>query len=170
MRAFDVTVIHEDMPTIVAKVQEDLIERMDPDFWDPQWKRFYDELVEFGDRIASLGDFIGDDNFTSGYRGAIEFLDEGVIALKVRNVMNTGLDLTDVDFVSPDSPANAASKRVEDGDLLLIRSGVGSVGRNTLITTAIDACITGDLYRVPIRGINLPSFRSSSRLYMVWCN
>ena len=73
--------------------------------------------------------------------------------------MNTGLDITNADFVGLDSPANAPSKRVRKNDLLLIRSGVGSIGRNTLITSAIDACITGHIYRVPITDL-CPAFVS----------
>lgn len=159
MKAFNITVIHEKDPMIVAKAQDELTERMDPGFWNPRWENIYRKLKESGAEIRSLGDFIKDSEFTSGYRGAIKFVEKGVIALKVRNIMNTGLDITNADFVSLDSPANAPPKRVRKNDLLLIRSGVGSIGRNTLITSAIDACITGHIYRVPITDL-CPAFVS----------
>ena len=149
-----VKILHEADPMVVVKAQGQLVERMDPGFWDPRWIRVYDTMRTSGYELAHLGEFIKDAEFTSGYRGAIRFTSTGVIALKVRNVLNTGLDLSDVDYVSPDSPANAPSKRVQRGDLLLIRSGVGSIGRNVVVISPINACITGHLYRVPIENVS----------------
>ena len=118
MKAFNTAVIHEAAPMIVAKAQEELTTRMDPGFWDPRWIGIYETLAALDVETHSLGDFIKDAEFTSGYRGAIKFVKTGIIALKVRNIMNTGLDLVDADCVNLDSPANG---RGDNGGKLVNR-------------------------------------------------
>ena len=76
----------------------------------------------------------------------MQFVNKGIPALKVRNVLDTGLDLFDIDYLTENSPANTESKSVQFGDIIINRSGTGSIGRMAILTKKFKVIITGDVY------------------------
>lgn len=109
-----------------ALASEEPVGRWSPNYWHPKFDSLLYELSNTNDTV-SLKEF--EKLLVSGYRGALNYVSEGVPALKVRNVLETGIDLYDVDFLSKDSPAISQDKLVQKNDLIINRSGSGSIGR-----------------------------------------
>jgi len=151
MKAFNITVIHESAPMIVAKAQEELVERMDPGFWDPKYVDVTKQLLDFG--AIPLREIA--ERPVSGYRsGKLEYKAEGPIAIvKVGDILNTGVDWSQVDFLEETSPANTPNRRINQGDILICRSGEGGAGRGKLClayTLKFPSCVHGHVYRMGI--------------------
>lgn len=81
-----------------------------------------------------LGDKL--DFLTSGSRGwAQHYADEGALFLRVQNVRNDVLDLSDIAFVNAPSTAEAKRTHVEPGDVLL--SITADLGRTAVVPSDI---------------------------------
>jgi len=150
--ALDIEIIREKDPMIILKKQDELVENMSPSFWRPEYVRLESFLIEL-DSIR-LGEIATKP--ISGYRaGKLRYTERGVAIIKVGDVLATGIDWSAIRFVSPDSPANAENKRVQEGDLLICRSGEGGAGRGKLCL-ALDlfypSCVHGHVYRMSVKG------------------
>lgn len=82
----------------------------------------------------------------------------GVAYLQVRNLKRTGIDIFESPrekrFITEGSRNDPPRSRLMPGDLLLIRSGVGSLGRCAVIPTGIgQANISEDIDRLMLVGI-----------------
>ena len=129
MKAFNITVVHESAPMIVAKAQTEMIERMDPGFWDTKHFRIFEMLSKH--ELKPLGEYIAEmhqgdvPRKTHGER----YEQAGIKFIRAENLLPTGLDLTNLTYIS-----EAHYKRIErasprDRNLLIGRHGVASTGR-----------------------------------------
>lgn len=89
----------------------------------------------------------------SGYRaGPLKFSKRGEIAvIKVGNILDTGVDWSGIQFVIRGNPANSEAFRIDAGDILVCRKGVGGAGRGKLTLCAHlkhSACIYGHVHLV----------------------
>lgn len=138
--------------TLKELMEEKPSSRWSADYWHPK----YDKLVQ---TIRKNKTIILDehrDEIKSGYRsGGVEFVPSGYPYLQVRNILETGIDLVNVDFISDESPAKQSNKRVNYGDILINRSGEGSVGRVTVfLNEDIDVYVGGHVYRFSVNNIS----------------
>jgi type I restriction enzyme M protein len=152
-------------PTALVRVTwpEMRSSRWDPQFWDA---RYAAPLAGMAPRpLLPLGDFIT--HLTYGpivtgrspedYRGSVPLINQGQID-------ESGIDLSQAVRVAEGSMFDVERSRVRPGDLLLPRSGAGSLGRNRL------AVFSGDEHSGPV---NVGCFVNVIRLrdlnpYYVW--
>ena len=136
-----ITVLKESEPMMVMVKQSQLVERMDPDFWNAQfvlteafvWSQGARRLSEYEMHIAQ-GDVPravhNEKRLTAGH---IKFLD-------VDNVLRTGVCLEGCSFILPHQHMRLRNTQVQLGDLLFCRSGVGSLGRSCVVSYDIAPC------------------------------
>ena len=133
MKGFNIVVIHEKDPMIVAKAQDELTERMDPGFWNPEWFIH----MRFGKYpLRSFKEFISDITYgpiITGKRplnlGDIKL---GVAIIGQKQFTDVGLDLSEAIVVEEGSEWDLERARVKQWDLLFPRSGVGSLGKGRM--------------------------------------
>jgi len=129
MKAFNVAVIHESAPMVVAKAQAEMVERMDPGFWDAKYLRIFETLSKH--ELKPLGEYIAEmrqGDVPRKVHGE-RYEQSGIKFIRAENLLPTGLDLTNLTYIS-----EAHYKRIEraspgDRDLLIGRHGVASTGR-----------------------------------------
>lgn len=156
-----VQVIKDDSGKEVAMVRadltvEDLMEEKPTSRWSPEyWHPHYDDIIaEIRKQKTVLLDNHRDE-IKSGYRsGNVRFTDSGVPYLQVRNILETGVDLQNADLIPKNSPARQENKKVVSGDVLLNRSGEGSVGRLTVFLSNQEAYVGGHVYRFSVKNIS----------------
>ncbi len=125
--------------------------RWEVKYWHPK----YDTMVTSLRRLSKdvqLRTYVS--TLTSGYRGSINFSKTGLPAIKVRNVMDVGIDISDTDYLDENSPAVTELKKVHKGDIIINRSGSGSIGRMAVYTQEKPAVITGDVYLLRVKNIS----------------
>ncbi|MGI5820194.1 MAG: hypothetical protein ACOX9R_19075 [Armatimonadota bacterium] len=108
----------------------DLIDRLDPGYWHPQYERV---LAECGVPLVPLGPFIAHITYgaiVTGRRPAHDA--DGPLLLGQGALRHTGVDPSDCPRIAPDSPWVLDRTRVRPGDLLIARSGAGSLEKNRL--------------------------------------
>jgi len=148
---------------MVSVRQKQLVERGNPLFWHPQWEEAYKTLTSCRFQLKELGDFIPQDGgITYGQVGRriyppqgtkvtlqnIPFLAQlrlpdnrrvnGVAYIQVRNLTRTGIDLYASPprkrYIEEGSHNDPIRSRVEKRNLLIVRSGEGSIGRCIAVT------------------------------------
>jgi len=137
--------------TLKQLMEEKPASRWNADYWHPK----YDDLLAkiSNNSLKMISDY--KEVLTSGYRGTLVFTETGIPALKVRNVLDTGIDLVNIDYLPDNSPANTPSKKVKHGDLIINRSGTGSIGRMSIfLSSETNTIITGDVYLLRLKNIN----------------
>lgn len=84
--------------------------------------------------VKPLGELL--EFLTSGSRGWAEYYaDSGALFLRIQNVRNDRLDLSDVAFVQPPDSAEARRTRVQKGDVLL--SITADLGRTAVVSEGL---------------------------------
>ena len=109
---------------------DDLRRRLDPGYWHPA----YDEMLA-GCRLplTPLGDFVEQITYGAIVTGrSPEPAPDGVPLLGQGTLRASGVDMAVAVRVAPDSPWTPARCRVRPGDLLIARSGAGSLEKNRL--------------------------------------
>lgn len=108
--------------------QSQLLHRMDAEYWHPRYA-VLDELfarVKYT-TIGALDPFMTYGAITPGERPPPA--DAGVVRIDPAAFRPTGLDLSECVRVPEGSKWDAPKTRVQRGDLLVVRSGVASIGR-----------------------------------------
>jgi len=122
--------------------------RWDADYWDPTFIKPIEkirekfECVEFGALIKEG---------VSGFRGKTEYAKKGIRFLEVRCIRDLGIDFKEGRFVKKGGNFDKPQYRIEEGDILIVRSGVASAGRVMAVTYIPEkTVICGDIYKVKI--------------------
>ncbi|MCE1247074.1 MAG: N-6 DNA methylase [Firmicutes bacterium] len=129
---------------IALKIQEKNIDeigtlRWDPSYFDPFYDKFYEELNSKG-KAVKLKDLLIPDGIITGYKGVQKYATskKRVRYITSKQITDEGIDLSkDNLFVDKDSPGNPERSRIREGDILLVRSGDGCIGRAILATPEI---------------------------------
>lgn len=125
--------------------------RWDVDFWQPHYDDLFLAIRRF--KTVLLDDHR--DEIKSGFRsGGVKFAKSGYPYIQVRNVLDTGLDLFNTDNIGADSNARQSNKKLAYGDVLLNRSGQGSVGRLTVFLGKEEAYVGGHVYRFSVKKLS----------------
>jgi hypothetical protein len=146
------------LPEIVRAVQSKLSTRMDPAYWHPRWNPPYAVLECWKERLAELGDFIGPGCITYGQVGSRHYDPSGeVLYLQAKNIPRscTGIDPhARHAMVAAGSRNDPSRSRIARGDLLLVRSGVASIGRAVALTADPGpANISQHICRIRLHGL-----------------
>lgn len=160
MNRFGITLIQEYSPMIAAKLQQELEARMDPEFWSPEWLKFFDALYESSYEVKPLGQFI--DSITYGQVGRRHYDPEGeVIYLQTRNITTTGIDIHERSGrIRVDSWNDPKRSRLETNDLLLVNSsrfaaGVRPIGKVLAVLSDPGLMnISQDIDKVRLKGLD----------------
>ncbi len=147
----EVTVL-KDEPMWVLVKQSQLVERTDPGFWAPRLLRTIAKLksTKFGvTRLEKYEPYITYGAIITGRTPPLH--KQGIFLIGIENVTRTGLDLTDAQRIKPDCEWDIPRARLNVGDIVIVRSGVGSIGRCCVITNEISAVVGCfvDLVRLP---------------------
>lgn len=154
MKVFNITVIHEKDPMIVAKAQDELTERMDPGFWDLKWLKLLKNLYVTGFKVARLGQFIK--SITYGQVGSRHYDPSGeVFYLQTINITPTGIDIyKKLAKIKAGSYNDPLRSRVEQGDLLLVNSGVKPIGKAVAVVNTPGLMnISQDIDKIRLTGL-----------------
>lgn len=136
--------------TLEGMMEEKPSSRWNASYWHPRYEELFNVIRKH--RTVLLDEHR--DEIKSGFRsGGVKFANSGFPYLQVRNVLDTGVDLVNVDYIPTDSPAKQENKKVANGDILLNRSGEGSVGRLTVFLSDKEAYVGGHVYRFSVKGI-----------------
>ena len=134
----NVTVLKESEPMMVMVKQSQLVERMDPGFWDPRWHReIFSILQQCSYPVKELGEFIlpGTEGITYGSTRPREWSrpGQGVRYIKCAHVLRTGLDEPNLSWTPEGGNLDGLQYRTVQGDIIINKSGVGTAGRCTVV-------------------------------------
>lgn len=127
--------------------------RMDPAYWHPEYE-FIEKMQRTFPNTVSLGDIL--EKVTLGHVGRSAYTSDGITCIGVRDILSTGVDFSTCRFIEENGPIDYPRCRVQVGDVLTIRSGIGSLGRTVALTSlgGRKACVSGDVYLLRIRRAN----------------
>jgi len=98
--------------------------RLDAKYWLPAIRELQKAIQNGKYKSQKLGDFITDIRY--GLSTANDYVDFGIPFLRILNLKNDGIDVSDVVYLSEDQKDEIGKAVVHEGDLLISRSG--SVG------------------------------------------
>jgi hypothetical protein len=128
------------MITFVRQDNPRLRERLDPAFWDPRFARVLDGCPH---PTAPLGDFIEHLTYGPIITGRQPPHDpDGVVIVHQGQVRHTGVDPTEALRVPAGCEWDLPRCRLRPGDVILPRSGEGSLARNRVAVFAGDQAAT----------------------------
>ena len=122
---------------ITLKFQdEDLVERLDPGYWHPGYERL---LAQCAVPLEPLGSHIAHITYGAIVTGRSPVPDpNGPFMVGQGALRHSGVDLSDCVRIDPESPWVLERTTVRRGDLLIARSGAGSLERNRLTVYHLD--------------------------------
>ncbi len=127
--------------------------RWDPEYWHPK----YDVVYETKYTLRRLGEFIKEITYGVILTGhERNFSRSGVNYVSATTVRDTGIDHSlNPLFVRKDDPRNRLDKKPRRGDLILNRSGIGTLGRQCVFTyDPDDWTISDDTDVIRLEGIS----------------
>jgi len=138
------------------KTLKEMMEEKPSSRWSvPYWHPYFEDLIK---QVREYPTVLLDkhrDEIKSGYRsGNVKFVEKGYPYLQVRNILETGIDIFNADKIPFNSPARQGNKKVNQGDILLNRSGEGSVGRVTVCLGSDEIYVGGHVYRFSVKDIS----------------
>ena len=149
----NVTVLNESEPMMVMVRQSQLVERMDPGFWAPHLVRIIAKLrsTKFGvTKLQKYEPYITYGPIITGRTPPLH--KQGVFLIGIQDVTRTGLDLTNAQRIAPNCEWDIPRARLNPGDIVIVRSGIGSIGRCCVVLSDIGAVVGCfvDLVRLPV--------------------
>ncbi len=120
--------------------------RMEGDFYRPKYIRNLNVLNKY--LVKSLSNFISNSDIASGHRGKTDFKKKGVIYIDAKNVRMFGILQQDLRYVDKQSAFNSFERQCRYGDILINRSGDGTIGRCCVYAENFESCVSGDLYKI----------------------
>ncbi len=136
----------QELPSVFVsrRPQRDLVTRMDPAYWHPAYDRV---LRQCSLPLRPLGEFITHITYGAIVTGRRPQHVDGGLPLIGQGAMRiSGVDLRDLIAVDPESPWAIERARVRRGDLLIARSGAGSLERNRLAVYHCDTPAVVDCF------------------------
>ncbi len=108
----------------------DLVERLDPGYWHPVYERL---LSRCNAPLKPLGPYIDHITYGAIVTGRTPQPDPSGPAMIGQGALrHSGVDVSDCPRIEPDSPWVLERTLVRKGDLLIARSGAGSLEKNRL--------------------------------------
>lgn len=130
--------------------------RWDADYYDPKY-RFPIEKMRTNYKTIRFEEVIVES--VSGYRGKTEFVPSGIRCIEARCVREYGLDVNEGRFVPESGNFDTPNRRIKQGDILIVRSGVGCAGRVICIEEIPEEMtIGGHIYKIKTDDQLLPTY------------
>lgn len=150
MKEFEVEIIQREDPSIVAKEQEVLEERMDPGFWSPTWFEVLTPLLKVSNlysmkNLVQDGDVISSDHVRAS-RGEHKGPEYPYGYYTVNGFMETGYATYALEHCDEKAFNRLRRSEIREGDILVAGSGRGSVGKVCFIDQLEIPAVVGDLY------------------------
>ena len=122
---------------VTRKAQDvSLIERLDPGYWHPEYERV---LAQCHVPLSPLGPFISHITYGAIVTGRTPApVPNGPFMIGQGALRHTGVDLSECARIAWESPWVLERAMVRPGDLLIARSGAGSLERNRLAVYHLD--------------------------------
>lgn len=123
--------------------------RWDVRYWDPAYA-----VAHPGSEVIPLGELTARISIGDGLRGNLGegYTSSGPAYLKAREVLESGYDTSHVARVSEATYARLKRTQPREDDLIVVRSGQGSVGRVYAYDLGEARACVGDAYVITIRG------------------
>src|SRR3989344_354421 len=113
--------------------------RLDAKYWLPAIRELQKAIQNGKYKSQKLGDFITDIRY--GLSTANDYVDFGIPFLRILNLKNDGIDVSDVVYLSENQKEEIGKAVVHEGDLLISRSGsvgiVVEISKSPSWTTAL---------------------------------
>jgi type I restriction-modification system DNA methylase subunit len=145
--------------TRADKTLKDLLDekpdsRFDVNYWHPKYTELEQYLINNFEcnNLENIKEFL-----TLGHVGKMQYIENGEVSvIGVKDILKTGINPYSCKKIKKDGPIDLLKRRVKMGDILFIRSGVGSVGRTIIINNLYDLIlsISGDVYLLRTSKIN----------------
>ncbi|MCD4782475.1 MAG: N-6 DNA methylase [Candidatus Eremiobacteraeota bacterium] len=106
--------------------------RWDPDYHHPAYGEYLKIIKKKGFSLEPLGKFISPAHIFTAYKGmqGKACTEDRIPYLTSKQITDIGIDHTlDNSFIDRGSPCDTKRTRIREGDLLLVRSGNGCIGR-----------------------------------------
>jgi restriction endonuclease S subunit len=115
-----------DSPQIFTVWSDEVVSggRLDAKYWIPAIRELQKAIQNGKYKSQKLGDFITDIHY--GVSTTNEYVDDGIRLLRILNLKDEGLDLSDVVYLPEEARAEIGRAFVHESDMLISRSG--SVG------------------------------------------
>jgi hypothetical protein len=127
--------------------------RLDPAYWQPKYAVALDELESSGFPVERLGAYIVE--ITNGSRERAIFRADGIMYIKAIDVLPTGVAYPRVEHIEEGSVVDTPRSRLEVLDLMVVRSGRGSIGKVAIWHRDLGkATASQHVNLVRVRGIN----------------
>jgi len=139
--------------------QSQLAHRMDPGYWHPRFQAIERALSRAGVEFIAIGDldpFMTYGAIVSGRRP--EPTDDGVLRIDPTAFRDGALDLSGCVRVPKGSAWDIERARVQQGDLLFVRSGVASLGRSAVFEHEGTAAVAGCFVDIVRQGKLCPHY------------
>ncbi len=106
--------------------------RWDPDYYNPIYAKFHVKLRQTGFPLVKLNEILGQEQVISGYKGKQQkaHTDDKISYITSASITASGLNF-DCEHRSVDrhSQSDPRRSRIQEDDILLVRSGEGCIGR-----------------------------------------
>ena len=150
--------------SIIQKSQLEGAERIDAEYYQPEYLELNKKLEEFGKNLKTLGELLDKGNSLTGGATPLgaEYPLSGIKFLRVQNIMPGYFDLSDVVFID-EKIHNVQLKRsrLADGDVLLTITGV-SYGKSVVYKKDFgEANINQHSVRIHLKNEIIPEYISA---------
>lgn len=138
------------IPFITLKPVKEVIKNLTPEFYHPKHIAFEEELAALPWKRETLGKLL-DELKTGGtaYGARHMFAEGGLRYISARTITVLGVDFSREDkYIVQGSPMDVQRGRVKEGDVLMVRVGVGCAGRVTLISGYGDEGVANDYIHI----------------------
>lgn len=119
--------------------------RHDPFYYQPKYlelERALDEGVKKdGFKLEELGDYIREIKYGASVKNDYVDAEQGIPFLRIQNITNGELDLTDLKYLNPELKKDIGKCYVKEGDVLISRSG--TIGLVVYITKEVNGFAYG---------------------------
>ena len=106
---------------------EEIKHRMEPAFWDPRYTVVLEKLWDSGFPIKQLGEYVLHIAYGSTKRAI--FQSSGTMYIKAVDIQPTGIIYPGLKYIEEGGPVDTQRSRLEANDLMVVRSGKGSIGK-----------------------------------------
>lgn len=155
------------MKIYFAKINDLKDNRWDPNYWRNDLIVLIEQIEQLKFPIHSLSEVA---SISAGQTGRRTFTTaEEVQYLIIRNLLPTGLNLNyKVRYVAENSFNDPARARIQNGDILTVVSGKGSIEKVTIVQgLEKKACVSQDVARIRLTE-NFPHFSTVTFLQSKW--
>ncbi len=130
-----------DFPQIFTVWSDEVVSggRLDAKYWIPAIRELQKAIRSGKYKSQKLGDFIIDIHY--GVSTTNEYVDDGIRLLRILNLKDEGLDLSDIVYLPEKARATIGKAFVHQGDMLISRSG--SVGIVVVVPKEADGFAFG---------------------------